>query len=330
MDSFAGFENLSPLCLEGMPEVYLTQDPQWGRIYLKIFRGQGRTGEETLRINRDLEILSTIEHVRILAVRGKGSVGSDLWYTVDAPDVPCLETEIENRILKGGSPFPLDEVLQLAIGLGEAMGYLHEQKLVHGRLSGSNILIHPVLGLILREPSPGHSTGMASSGDVSVLRYASPEQVQLEQVEASSDVYQTGLLLYHLLTGSLPLEDENAFQTVLRRMQEDMPPPSRRRADIPPEVDQILLKCLKPNPQDRYPDMSSFLEEVLRLDPQSGQLLPGQAMPGDQKPEQDPLMGLIIPKENKPKPTPTSVVSAVIPGVLAGLLLVAGIFYLLN
>jgi hypothetical protein len=110
-----------------------------------------------------------------------------------------------------------------------------------------------------------------------------------------------------------------------------MPPPSRTRSGISEELDSILLKCLRPQVDKRYEDGNALLEEFLKLDPKSGELLPGQEAVGPAKPEQDPLMNLLLPADSKSKALePVSLLSTILPGALAGLLLVLAVLYFLR
>jgi serine/threonine-protein kinase len=323
MDSFAGFDILDTLSEGSRPAVYKAQDGDGLQVHLKVYPPEGRSGDDTLRIKRDIEALGKFECARVVPVVATGEEDGSLWYAVKMPPGSTLAEEFETRFAEGGPGFSVEDVLQLAIGLGEALGYLHERDVVHGDLSADNILMVPVMGPVLREHFPGAATGKAAAEEVSSIRYASPEQVQLETVSRTSDVYQAGLVLYYALTGKMPLEDENPFQTVLRRMQEEMPPPSKFRDGVPDELDVVLLRCLKADPTLRYKDMNEFLEDVLRLDPSSGQLLPGQAMDVEREPEYDPLAGLILPGEDRPEPaTAGDILSAVVPGILVGVVIV--------
>lgn len=331
MESFAGYEILETLSRESRPAVHRARGADGPEVHLKIYAAEGRSGEDKLRIKRDIDALGKLECARIVPVVASGEQDGSLWYAVETPPGRTLREEFQSRFVDSNSGFSMEEVLQLAIGLGEALGYLHERGVVHGDLSADNVLMVPVMGPVLREHFPGVATGKAAAEEVSSIRYASPEQVQLETVACTSDVYQAGLVLYYALTGKLPLEDENHFQTVLRRMQEEMPPPSRFRKEVPDELDAILLRCLKPEPAGRYPDMNAFLEDVLRLDPVSGQLLPGEAMDIGEKPEHDPLAGLILPGTDKPEVASAGdILSAVVPGILVGVTLVVVLLVLLR
>lgn len=331
MESIAGYQIIEAMDGGDRAEGYRVRAAGGEELLMRVFRRADLTGEAAHRIQRDVDQLTRLECARIVPVVAAGVEGEDIWYVARPPGQRTLAAELDERLGDPARPLSLEEVLRLAIGLGEALGYLHERGMVYGDLAGENILLVPVLGPVLREAFPGANTGKAADAQASSLKYASPEQVQLEQVQATSDVYQAGLVLYHALTGRLPLEDENPFQTVLRRMQEDMPPPSRFRAEVKEELDTILLRCLKPRAEDRYPDMNAFLEDVLRLDPVSGQLLPGEAIEGETRDNIDPMMGLIIPSE---KPTSAredfSVVSAVLPGLVLGVLVVAALLFFLQ
>ena len=207
MESFAGYEIEETLSGSSRPAVYKARAPDGLQVHLKVYSAEGRSGDETLRIKRDIDALGKLECARIVPVVASGEQEGSLWYAVKMPPGRTLAEEFQSRFFDSNSGFTMEEVLQLAIGLGEALGYLHERDVVHGDLSGDNILVVPVMGPVLREHFPGVASGKASAEEVSSIRYASPEQVQLETVARTSDVYQAGLVLYYALTGKLPLED---------------------------------------------------------------------------------------------------------------------------
>lgn len=329
--SIAGYEILEAVEQGGAVEVYRVQQGAATPMLLKIFRRQKLSADERLQLARNLEVLAGIEHARIVGLVEKGIQDGDHWYVVPEAQGPSLAKEVEHRFGTSKQPFGVDEVLQIGIALGEALGHLHERGLVHGRLSAEGILLLPTVGVVLQESMPFQAGGVLDTDENSGNPYASPEQMQGDPVTPGSDVYQVGLLLYHLLTGRLPLEDENSFQTVLRRLQEEMPPPSRHREGLSEEVDTILLKCLRAPVEKRYEDCNTFLEEVLKLDPRSGELLPGQEAVGPVKPESDPLMNLLLPADSQKKAMePVSLTSTILPGALAGLLLVLAVLFFLR
>jgi serine/threonine-protein kinase len=330
VESFAGYEIVEALETGGSQEHFRVKTKDGAKAVLKVFRRKGRSGEERLRLARDLEALAEIQHARILGLLASGIEEGDHWYLVPEAEGPTLQREIDHRLIQMKQQFSVAEVLQITIGLGEALGYLHENGMVHAGLDPSQIHLMPVIGVVLKEVVPVSTGSLPEREGSSESRYASPEQIQGDEVTPASDVYQVGLLLYHLLTGKLPLEDENSFQTVLRRMQEEMPPPSRIRQEVSEEVDHIILKCLRPQLKDRYPDLNAFLEEVLRLDPQSGELLPGEDAVGEARDEADSLMGLLLPAEPPEKAIlEVSLMSTILPGAVAGLLVLLVVLYFL-
>jgi hypothetical protein len=194
-----------------------------------------------------------------------------------------LEGLLETRH-EGGGILGIEECMRLAQGLGEALAYLHEQKIVHRDLKPDNLLVDEAFDVTLMDfglVKDFDRSEMTAEGMVmGTPRYMAPEQTQGQPVAAAADVYQVGLILYRALTGRLPLEDENPFATALRRMQEAIPPPSRERPGIPPGLDRILLKSLRYKSEERYADMGAFLVDLAKLDPRSGNLKPGESMPG--------------------------------------------------
>lgn len=284
MQEFAGYRCIKALGSGGTATVYLAEKPPGPKVALKILTRTGRTEQMVLRFRREIDVLRKVSHPRILKLLDAGTTGEDLWYAMEFSEKRSLEDVFQQRLEKGGI-FEIAEILTLGKGLAEALAYLHQKALVHRDLKPDNVLVdgrmEPTLMDFGLAKDFERSELTASEGMVmGTPRYMSPEQVQASTADARSDVYQVGLILYRGLTGKLPLEDENPFATAMRRMQEAIPPPSRLRTNLPPGIDRILLKCLRFHQDERYPDCGGLLADLEKLDPRTGEVKPGTALPG--------------------------------------------------
>jgi serine/threonine-protein kinase len=280
---FAGYRLIEKLGVGGSAVVYRARRKGGNEVALKILHEDGVTEQMRVRFSREIDALGKLDHPKILKILDSGQVGERLWYAMEYSSKRSLEAVFLERH-SGGGILTLSECFHLARGLGDSLGYLHSEKLVHRDLKPDNILVDETLDPTIMDfglAKDQERSEMTAEGLIlGTPRYMAPEQTQGQAADFSSDVYQVGLVLYRALTGKLPLEEKNPFATAMRRMREAIPPPSTVRPDIPPGLDRILLKALRFQYLERYPDMGVFAQELARLHPDTGELLPGESMPG--------------------------------------------------
>lgn len=280
---FAGFRLVAKLGAGATAEVYRAQRPGEAEVALKILHEEGITDQVRVRFGREIQALERLDHPHILKVLASGCEGERLWYAMEFSSKRNLEEVFRERHARGGI-LEISEVLVLARGLADSLGYLHRSSVVHRDLKPENLLVDETLRPTLMDfglAKDMERSEMTAEGMVmGTPRYMSPEQTRGMPAGPSSDVYQVGLILYRALTGKLPLEDKSPFATAMRRMNEAIPPPSTERPGVPPGLDRILLQALRFDAGERYQEMDGFASDLARLDPRTGALLPGQSMPG--------------------------------------------------
>ena len=112
--------------------------------------------------------------------------------------------------------------------------------------------------LQLRQPDNGDT-------DIRQLAYSSPEQLQGKNLTSSCDVFQLGLMLYESLTGSQPFLAESAAAARTKVLEAEPVPPSQRRMEIPPAIDEVVLKCVAKQPQQRFASVNAVEAELYRI-----------------------------------------------------------------
>ena len=108
---------------------------------------------------------------------------------------------------------------------------------------------------------------MTEAGSImGTAQYLSPEQARGAPVTAASDLYSAGVVLYEMLTGKVPFTGDSAIEIAMKHVNELPQPPSSLRPEIPPELDQIVLRALAKDPDDRYQTAEEFIEDLERVE----------------------------------------------------------------
>ncbi len=208
------------------------------------------------RFAREARAASRITHPGVVAIYAVGELADRRPYLA----MQLVEGEPLDRIL-GKEPLPVTRALRIARDVASALSETHAADVVHRDLKPSNIVwrrdrngddrITIVdFGIAVARPGNADATRLTTNGVIGTPNYMSPEQAQGEQVDARSDLYALGCVLYELLTGSPPFEG-SGFEVLLAHMGRPTPPPSSRRADLSVEVDDLVLHLLAKRPDAR-------------------------------------------------------------------------------
>ena len=267
---------VGPLGTGGMGEVLLAEDPKLGRrVALKVLpQAMAEDPERRGRFEREARAVAALNHPNIITI-----------YAVDEQDgVPFLAMElVVGKTLTEVIPsqgMTLDQLLQVGIPLADAVGAAHQRGITHRDLKPANVMITDEgrvkvldFGLAkLREESPldGLTATVATApvtGDgriVGTVAYMSPEQAQGKPVDARSDVFSLGILLFEMATGDKPFKGDTNM-SVLSAIIKDTPSSiTELRQDLPRDVGRILRRCLAKDPDDRY-QTAKELRNDLRL-----------------------------------------------------------------
>ncbi|HUF29529.1 MAG TPA: tetratricopeptide repeat protein [Gemmatimonadaceae bacterium] len=249
----------------GMSRVFVASEPSLGRrVVVKVLPPELAVGVSRERFRREMQFVAQLQHPNIvpllMAAEGQGLV----YYAM-----PYVEGESLRGKLKVTPQIPLAEALVIATEVADALAYAHRSGVVHRDIKPENILIsegHAVVAdfgiaraLSAAAPDAATTSGMR----VGTPAYMSPEQALGEDVDARTDIYSLGCVLYEMVAGRLPFSGENAQAMLAQRM---LGPPPRLHAFIanaPAALDDVLERTLAPDPNDRF--ASSFeLFDALR------------------------------------------------------------------
>ncbi|WP_200807958.1 Stk1 family PASTA domain-containing Ser/Thr kinase [Demequina sp. NBRC 110056] len=279
----------------GMAEVHIGYDTRLGRtVAIKILRADlARDPSFQTRFRREAQAAAGLNHPAIVAVYDTGEETSTS--PSGAPQaVPFIVMEyVEGHtvrdILKGDVAAPIDEAIEIATGVLTALDYAHHAGLVHRDIKPANVMLTPTGAVkvmdfgIARALADAGNTMTQTQAVVGTAQYLSPEQARGETVDARSDLYSVGCLLFELLTGRPPFVGDSPVSVAYQHVREEAPKPSSFASDVPPQLDQVVLRSLAKDRNQRYATAQEFLGDLRAvmggapLSPSTGAIAVGSA-----------------------------------------------------
>lgn len=252
-DSVVGgrYRLIEALAHGGTASVWRAHDERMGRdIAMKILRDEGVDATLRERAGREARVLAGLDHPNIVRVYDGGD-DDGVTYIVMA----LLQGETLRAIIDRRGAVPLDEAAELVADVADGLGAAHARGVIHRDVKPANIICHDQVPTLV-------DFGIARSMDATTLTrglvlgtasYLSPEQAQGAPLTPAVDVYALGCVLYELLTGQPPFRGDNPVTVALQHVQDD-PASLADRADIPPAMNELVLRCLAKDPARRPAD----------------------------------------------------------------------------
>ena len=263
----------------GMAEVHIGHDTRLGRtVAIKILRSDlARDPSFQARFRREAQASASLNHPSIVAVYDTGEdLITDANGTVShAPFIVMeyVEGHTVRDILRDGQAVPIEEAVEITAGVLSALGYSHHAGIVHRDIKPANVMLTPTGAVkvmdfgIARALADSAATMTQTQAVIGTAQYLSPEQARGEQVDARSDLYSTGCLLFELLTGRPPFTGDSPVAVAYQHVREPAPAPSSFASDVPEALDRITLKALAKERDSRYSTAAEFradLEAAIR------------------------------------------------------------------
>jgi tetratricopeptide (TPR) repeat protein/predicted Ser/Thr protein kinase len=247
----------------GMGEVYLARDRELDRdVALKVIRFDLASQPGILeRFKREIQLSSNVTHKNILRVYDLGEAQGVKFLTmqyVDGLDLAALMRR-EGRL-------PLSRATDIFRQICEGLQAAHEQGVIHRDLKPQNILIDGRGRVAIADFGLAKSFEYASLTEagkvIGTPHYMSPEQVKGIALDQRSDIYSLGIILYEMLTGTVPFTGTSAYEVMIQRTQRTPRPASDHNPKIPPYLLKILDRCLQPIPDLRYANTAEILRDL--------------------------------------------------------------------
>ncbi len=251
----------------GMATVYLARDLKHRRfVALKVLSPALAASLGADRFLREIELAARLQHPHIVTVFDSGDAGGILWYTM-----PYVEGETLRARLERERQLPLDVALRIAVEAARALEFAHQHGVLHRDVKPENLLLTTdgstmVADFGIARPW-GEMSQLTQSGVVvGTPAYMSPEQAAGERaLDARTDIYALGCVLYEMLAGEMPYSGPNAQAVLARRLSE--PAPSLRTTrDLPVAVERTVARALARTPADRYASAAEFARALQFVD----------------------------------------------------------------
>jgi eukaryotic-like serine/threonine-protein kinase len=250
----------------GMANVYLAEDQELGRrVAIKILDERHAADESFVeRFRREAKSAAALSHPNIVAIYDRGEAEGTYYIAMEYLDGRTLK----ELLVRFGTP-PVKVAIGYTRQILAALSFAHKNGLVHRDIKPHNVLVD----------SGGHvkvtDFGIARSGTsqmteagsiIGTAQYLSPEQARGAPVDQRSDIYSIGVLLFELLTGSVPFTGDTPVEIAMKHLSAIPEPPSKQRPEVPRGLDLVVLRALAKDPEDRYQSSEDMDADLARVE----------------------------------------------------------------
>ena len=264
------YEILKSIGEGGMANVYLAHDAILDRdVAIKVLRGDLENDEKFIRrFQREAKSVSDLSHPNIVEVYDVGEEDGQHYIVMEYIDGKTLKQLIQKR-----GVLTVTEVLDIMAQLTDGLSAAHDSYIIHRDIKPQNIMILDNGMIKITDFGIAMSinaTQLTQTNSVmGSVHYLPPEQAGGKVATMKSDIYSAGILMYELLTGSVPFKGDNAVEIALKQMKERIPSIRKQNPLIPQSVENIVLKATAKNPKNRYESIRDMHNDIIHaLDPE--------------------------------------------------------------
>jgi serine/threonine protein kinase len=276
-DKVKHYEILELLGKGGMGEVFLAQDTNLDRkVALKFLPEEMQKDDNArVRLLREAKAAASLDHPFICKIFEASEYEGKVFIVMEYIEGKDLRGKLDEGIL------PLRDSLQVALEIGEALEDAHKKGIVHRDLKPSNIMLTPQghvkvmdfgLAKYFLTEGEGDITETLTKESITeqgaivgTLAYMSPEQARGEEVDARSDIFSLGIIVYEMTTGRHPFSRSNALETLTSILRDSTPPVNIKPRMMNPVLSPILRKALSKEPENRYQNIKDLIDDIRKL-----------------------------------------------------------------
>jgi eukaryotic-like serine/threonine-protein kinase len=271
------YEILEKLGEGGMGVVYKAQDTKLDRVVALKFLPHHMSGseQEQARFLQEAKSASALNHPNVCTIFDIKEEGDQQFIVMEYVDGVTLREKV--TVGTDGIPtFSLKDAISHAIQIGEALQDAHAKGIVHRDIKAENIMVNARNQIKVMDFGLAKLKGSLkltrTSSTVGTLAYMAPEQIQGGEVDARSDIFSFGVVLFEMLTGRTPFRGEHEGALVYSIVNEDPEPAEKYRPEVSPELVHVLNTALEKDPEDRYQTVSEMVRDLRRAQKQSARL----------------------------------------------------------
>lgn len=248
----------------GMANVYLAKDTILDRqVAVKVLRGDLSTDEKFIRrFQREALSVSNLSHPNIVEVYDVGEEDGQYYIVME-----YIEGKTLKQLLYKRGALTLPEVIDIMTQLTDGLSHAHEAYIIHRDIKPQNIMIEDNGTVKITDfgiAMAVNATQFTQTNSVmGTVHYLPPEQANGKGATVKSDIYSLGILMYELLTGSVPFKGDNAVEIALKHMKEKLPSIRKQNPLIPQSVENIVIKACAKNPRNRYDTVKEMHEDLV-------------------------------------------------------------------
>jgi serine/threonine protein kinase len=265
---------MEQLGMGGMATVYKAYQTTLERYVAVKILHPSVAGEEKFvkRFRREARAVASLRNVHIVQVHDFGVEGRLYYMVMEYIEGITLKARLQ-ELKKAGQFMSLEEVSGLIGQVSEALDYAHARGMVHRDVKPSNILVTAENDAVLGDfglSKMVEGISLTKSGLVGTPEYMSPEQAEGREMDARTDIYSLGVVLYEMLTGQVPFSADTPLAVLIKHVRAPLPLPRKANPHISPAAERVILKAMAKHPESRYEragQMAQALSLALKASP---------------------------------------------------------------